>query len=205
MAWAFGCKGNKDMARCVYFITHPDVVIDPTVPVPQWPLSARGRSRMQRLLSQDWLPQVEAIYCSTEQKAIDGATILSEATGVPFHMVAELGENDRSATGYLPPAEFDATVEAFLAHPSESVRGWERAAAAQARIVRAIARIACTAPGSGPIAVVSHGGVGTLLLCHLKGQPIARTEEQPGTSGGNYFLCHFPDGRLIHGWKPIEG
>ena len=31
----------------VYFITHPDVLIDPAVPVPEWPLSPRGRARMQ--------------------------------------------------------------------------------------------------------------------------------------------------------------
>jgi broad specificity phosphatase PhoE len=192
------------MSRRVYFITHPDVVIDPTVPVPQWPLSARGRSRMQRLLRRDWLRQVEAIYCSTEQKAIDGATLLSEATGIPFQAVAELGENDRSATGYLPPAEFDATVEAFFARPGESVRGWERAEAAQARIVGAVTRIARIAPGSGPLAVVSHGGVGALLLCHLTGQPISHTAEQPGRSGGNYFLCHVPGGTLIYGWRPID-
>jgi broad specificity phosphatase PhoE len=193
------------MARSIYFITHPDVVIDPTLPVPQWPLSARGRSRVQCLLSRDWIPQVGAIYCSTEQKTIDGAAMLSEATGLPFHTVAELGENDRSATGYLPQAEFDAMVDAFFAHPSESVRGWECAEAAQARIVRAITRIARAAPGSSPIAVVSHGGVGALLLCHLKGRPISRTEEQPGRSGGHYFLCRFPEGRLIHGWRPIDG
>jgi broad specificity phosphatase PhoE len=160
---------------------------------------------MQRLLSQDWVPQVEAIYCSTEQKALDGAIILSEATGVPLHSVTALGENDRSATGYLPQAEFEATVDAFFAHPRESVRGWEHAEAAQVRIVRAVTCIAHAAPGSGPIAVVSHGGVGTLLLCHLKGRPISRTEEQPGTSGGNYFLFHLPAGRLIHGWRPIDG
>jgi broad specificity phosphatase PhoE len=160
---------------------------------------------MQRLLRRDWLRQVEAIYCSTEQKAIDGATLLSEATGIPFQAVAELGENDRSATGYLPPAEFDATVEAFFARPGESVRGWERAEAAQARIVGAVTRITCMAPGSGPLAVVSHGGVGALLLCHLTGQPISRTAEQPGRSGGNYFLCHMPENTLIHGWRPIDG
>jgi broad specificity phosphatase PhoE len=193
------------MSRNIYFITHPDVVIDPTIPIPQWPLSARGRSRMQCLLSRDWIPQVEAIYCSTEQKALDGATILSEATGVPFRLVTELGENDRSATGYLPQAEFEAIVDAFFAHPRENVRGWEHAEAAQARIVGAVTRMAHAAPGSGPIAVVSHGGVGTLLLCHLKGQPIARTAEQPGRSGGHYFLFHFPEGRLIHGWRPIDG
>src|SRR5919197_1067748 len=139
------------MARSIYFITHPDVVIDPTVPVPQWPLSARGRSRMQRLLSQNWLRHVDA----------------------------------------------------FLARPSEIVRGWECAEAAQARIVRAVTHITRAAPGSGPLAVVSHGGVGTLLLCHLKGQPISRTAEQPGRSGGNYFLFHWPEGTLSHGWRPI--
>jgi broad specificity phosphatase PhoE len=193
------------MSRSIYFITHPDVVIDPTVPVPQWPLSSRGRSRMQRLLSRDWVRQVEALYCSTEQKAIDGATILSEATSVPFHAVAELGENDRSATGYLPPAEFDATVDAFFAHPSESIRGWERAEAAQARIVRTVTHIARAGRGSGPLAVVSHGGVGTLLLCHLRREPISRTAEQPGASGGNYFLFQLPGGMLIHGWRSIDG
>jgi broad specificity phosphatase PhoE len=192
------------MSRRIYFITHPDVVLDPAVPIPQWPLSERGQRRMRSLLSQEWLFQVDVIYCSTEQKAIDGAAILSAATGVPFHPVAELGENDRSATGYLPHAEFEATVDAFFAHPSESVRGWERAEAAQGRIVGAVARIARAAPGSGPIAVVSHGGVGALLLCHLKGQSISRTEEQPGASGGNYFLFHVPEGALVHGWRPID-
>jgi broad specificity phosphatase PhoE len=192
------------MSRRIYFITHPDAVIDPSIPVPQWPLSERGRSRIRRLLSRAWLSQVDAIYCSTEQKAIDGAAILSKATGIPVHQVAALGENDRSATGYLPRAEFETIVKAFFAHPSESVRGWERADTAQARIVGALEHIACTAAGSGPIAVVSHGGVGALLLCHLKGQLISRQEEQPGTSGGNYFLFQMPEGTFVHGWMPID-
>jgi len=75
---------------------------------------------------------------------------------------------------------------------------------AQARIVEAVAPLASMAPGAGPIAVVSHGGVGTLLLCHLTGVPISRTAEQPGASGGNYFLFQMPEGILVHGWKPIE-
>jgi broad specificity phosphatase PhoE len=190
--------------RRIYFITHPDVVIDPAIPVPQWPLSERGRSRIRRLLSRDWFSQVDTIYCSTEQKAMDGASILSKATGIPFHQVAALGETDRSSTGYLPRAEFDTIVEAFFARPSESVRGWERADAAQARIVGALEHLARTAAGSGAIAVVSHGGVGALLLCQLKGQPISRQEEQPGTSGGNYFLFQMPEGTLVHGWMPID-
>jgi len=192
------------MSRDIYFITHPDVVIDPSIPVPRWPLSERGRHRMRRLLSQDWISHLEAIYCSTEQKAIDGAAILSEATGVPYRQLAALGENDRSATGYLPKAEFEATADAFFASPAESIRGWEPAVSSQARIVGALDYITRVAPGIGPVAVVSHGGVGTLLLCHLKGVPIARQEEQPGTSGGHYFLLREPGGTLVHGWTPID-
>lgn len=150
------------------------------------------------------MAQIEALYCSTEQKALDGAALLSEARGIPVHQVAALGENDRSATGYLPKEEFDATVDAFFARPHESRRGWERAIDAQARIVEAVAHLASTAPGAGPLTVVSHGGVGALLLCHLTGVPISRTAEQPGVSGGNYFLFQMPEGLLVHGWKTIE-
>jgi broad specificity phosphatase PhoE len=192
------------MMRHIHFITHPDVVIDPAIPVPLWPLSERGGRRMRGLLSRAWIAHVAAIYCSTEQKAVDGATILSEALRLPFHQVVALGENNRAATGYLPKAEFEATADAFFARPSERIRGWERAIDAQARIVEAVEHIRSATPGTGPIAVVSHGGVGALLLCHLTGVPISRTAEQPGTSGGNYFLFQMPEGILVHGWKTME-
>jgi broad specificity phosphatase PhoE len=192
------------MSRPIYFITHPDVVIDPRLPVPQWPLSEQGKRRIRHLLSRAWMASIAALYCSTEQKALDGAALLAAALGIPLHQVAALGENDRAATGYLPQAEFDATVDAFFAQPHASIRGWERAIDAQARIVEAVTHLAAMAPGAGPIAVMSHGGVGALLLCHLTGAPISRTVEQPGTSGGNYFLFQMPEGLLIHGWKPLE-
>ena len=192
------------MSRHLYFVTHPDVVIDPAIPVTQWPLAERGRSRIRCLLSKDWMPHIVAIYCSTEQKAIDGAAVLSEALGMPVHYVAALGENDRSATGYLPKTKFEATADAFFARPSERICGWESAIDAQSRIVGAVKHIGSTAPGTGPIVIVSHGGVGTLLLCHLKGVSISRREEQPGAAGGNYFLFQMLEGILVHGWKPIE-
>ena len=37
------------------FITHPEVQIDPAVPVSDWTLSPRGRERMRALLKQPWL------------------------------------------------------------------------------------------------------------------------------------------------------
>jgi broad specificity phosphatase PhoE len=189
----------------VYFITHPDVVVDPAVPVPEWPLSARGIERMQQLARQPWIGELTALYASDERKARDGAEVLAAHTGVPVQIEPALGENDRSSTGYLPPAEFQRTADAFFAQPDISVRGWERAVDAQRRIVRAVFDLAARAPDGASLAVVSHGGVGTLLLCHLERCAISRTREQPGTTGGNYFTFEAPSGVLLHGWAPIDG
>lgn len=192
------------MNREYFFITHPDVVVEPTLPVPRWPLSARGRERMQRLLTSNWVRRLGAIWCSDEQKAVDAAEILARGLGLPIQQMAELGENDRSATGYLPKAEFEATADEFFAHPEQSVRGWERAVDAQARIVAAIDRVARLTPGTAPIGIVSHGAVGALLLCHLKGGPISRRDDQPPGAGGNYFAWLMPERRLVHDWRSID-
>jgi broad specificity phosphatase PhoE len=89
------------------------------------------------MLKQDWMPGLRTIYCSTERKAIEGAAILAKALGLPYSASPELGENDRSSTGYLPQKEFAAVVAEFFGKPEESVRGWERAIDAQTRIVTA--------------------------------------------------------------------
>ena len=191
--------------RLVYFITHPDVVIDPAVPVPQWPLSVRGKERMEKLLAQSWVGSIGSVYCSTEQKAIDGAAILAEHRAIGYEMVQELGEVDRSATGYLPEEEHAAAAKALFAHPEVSVRGWERAVDAQRRIVGAVERVIKGDRGESNIAVVSHGGVGTLYLCHLRGLPIRWRERQPGRSGGHYYCFETVSKALRHGWKPIDG
>lgn len=186
-----------------YFITHPDVVIDPAVPVPRWPLSQRGRARMEKLLSQPWIGNIEAIYCSTEQKAIDGAAILARLLSLDYSTLKTLGEIDRSSTGYLPADEFRATIEQFFAHPDESVRGWETARRAQQRITDAVEAIVQTDKGKGNVAIVSHGGVGALYLCHLKGSPIGE-ERQPGASGGCFYCFEAQSKRLVHSWRLID-
>lgn len=190
------------MARLI-FITHPEVVIDPAVPVPHWPLSERGRARMAAFLSHPVIADIRAVACSDERKARDGAEILARHADVPILVDEELGENDRSATGYIAPPEFWEVVEAFFARPEESVRGWERAADAQARIVRAVTRSARQAP-EGDIAIVSHGGVGTLLLAHLKGARDARPFAQPHGGGGCYFVIDRERMTLLEGWRIID-
>ncbi len=179
----------------VHFITHPEVIVDPAVPVPDWPLSEVGIGRMRLALGRPWLAGVRTIFSSAERKARDAAAILAEHLSLAPVVLEALGENDRSSTGYLPKVEFEALADQFFAHPEESVRGWERAIDAHRRIVAAVEYAIAAAPADGDIAVVSHGGVGALLLCHLKGVPIGRNQDQPGEGGGN----------SIHSTRPATG
>ena len=190
--------------RTFYLITHPNVVVSRDVPVPRWPLSELGKQRMRAGLKQPWVRDVTSVYCSTEQKAIDGAEILARHLGIGFEKVEALGENDRSATGFLPPGEFERVADQFFGSPELSVRGWERAIDAQSRIVRAVEGIAKTDKTSGAIAIVSHGAVGTLLYCHLAGQPIDRRRDQPPNGGGNFYSFTLSPPAVHSWWRAID-
>jgi broad specificity phosphatase PhoE len=191
----------------VHFITHPEVAVDPSRPVPDWPLSPVGIRRVALLLDRPWIRTVRAVICSAERKAADMACMMADKLTLTPIIIEGLGENDRSATGYLPKPEFEAVADAFFARPEESVRGWERAVDAQRRIVEAVNRALITAPTGAlgeDMAIVSHGGVGALLLCHLKQVRISRAEDQPGQGGGNVFSFDAATRRLLSGWRRIE-
>ena len=188
----------------VHFITHPEVVIDLKMPVPDWPLSTIGIRRMRLAAERPWLAEVRSIFTSTERKAMGAAGILAGKLGIDPVAIEDLGENDRSATGYLPRTEFEAVADEFFAQPDASVRGWERAADAQRRIVRAVEQAMSVVSAEGDVAIVSHGGVGALLLCHLKGVPISRDADQPGGGGGNVYSFCKASRQLLSGWRRIE-
>jgi broad specificity phosphatase PhoE len=188
----------------VHFITHPEVTIDPTVLVPDWPLSATGLRRVERLLERSWILAVRTVFSSGERKAADMARMMADCLGLSPVILAGLEENDRSSTGYLPKAEFETVADAFFARPDASVRGWERAGDAQRRVVMAVDDALAMVSADGDVAIISHGGVGALLLCHLKGVPISRAEDQPGHGGGNAFSFDAATRRLLTGWRSIE-
>ncbi|TPI16414.1 histidine phosphatase family protein [Mesorhizobium sp. B4-1-3] len=185
-----------------YYITHPQVRIDANVPVPEWGLSDIGRARAVAMLDQPWIGSIGRIVSSAERKAIETAEILADHLGLAVEVRERMLENDRSATGFLPPPEFEAAADQFFANPHESIRGWERAIDAQSRIVGEVEE-ALAASGGGNVAFVGHGGVGTLLLLLLDGREISRTADQPA-GGGNYFAYDVALRRVLHGWRPID-
>lgn len=184
----------------IYFITHPEVVIDPIRPVPRWHLSDPGIARMRAFAAAPVMQGIASIWASTETKAIEGAGILAAARGLPVSVHPGLDENDRSATGYLPHEEFQRVADAFFASPHESVRGWERAIDAQRRVIAAFESIAASSP-AGDLAIVAHGGIGTVLYCHLAKLPISRQHDQPAQ--GCYWSCEREARAPLHAWRPI--
>ena len=179
------------------YLTHPQVDIDPTRPVPDWGLNATGRARLAAIATRPWVARITRICSSPEAKSLQTAALLRP--DLPAETHADLGENDRSATGFLPPPAFEAAADAFFANPETSFRGWETARAAQTRILAAVRR--CLAGQSGAVLFVGHGAVGTLLMQALTGQPISRRGDQPA-GGGNVFA--FGPDRASPGWTAME-
>lgn len=185
------------------YITHPQVRIDPNVAVPQWGLSEIGRQRAIQSATSPWAAALTRIVSSEETKAIETAEILARSAGLSVEVVHGTGENDRSATGFLPPDRFEEAADWFFAHPTESFRGWERAIDAQTRISAHVSTILASHDPTKPIAFVGHGGVGTLLKCRLQGQPIDRRHDQPG-GGGNLFAFRLADRIVTCDWTAME-
>ena len=171
---------------------------------------------MQALVSQPWVRRIGRVLSSSEQKALDGAEILVTTLGVPHQVVRELGEYDRSSTGLLPPDEFLALVDEFFRWPERSIRGWERALDAQARVFGAVRAAAAdwapSSPEAPDLAFVAHGAVAALLLAQLSGasishafaQPLPPAGSPPGPGGGHFCSFSLRGREPEQTWKAID-
>lgn len=187
----------------ILFLTHPEVVIDPTMPIPRWPLSEAGRRRMALFIASLGRRDVTAVYSSDERKATDGAEMAAAALGVPHRIDPALGENERSSTGYIAPPEFWEVVEEFFGRPDQSVRGWETARAAQTRIVEAVQRLAREEETTGDLLIVSHGAVGRLLSAHLQGVEIGAEDRPEHPGGGCWLELDRASLRIERSWQSV--
>jgi broad specificity phosphatase PhoE len=187
------------MPQAIY-LTHPEVNIDANVPVPDWGLSDIGQARVAELVTRcDWRDAL--IVSSAERKAIETAAPIADKIGVSVEIREDTHENDRSATGFLKPDEFERAADAFFANPDVSFRGWETARDAQKRIMSNVRQILSGA-GGRDVLICGHGGVGTLLYCALAGVAINRTYDQ--TCGGSWFAFDPETETALSHWAPIE-
>ncbi|PQA74279.1 histidine phosphatase family protein [Brucella oryzae] len=185
----------------IYFISHPEVVIDPAKPVPSWNLSEHGVKRMRSFASQPELRSITSIWSSTETKAIEAAEILAGVLRISPLTDSRFNEIDRSATGFLPAEHHEIIADQFFSAPETSIRGWERAIDVQQRIVSGFEAVKQLGT-SGDIAIIGHGGAGTVLLCYLAGLLINRRYDQPFQ--GHYWCYSCEDDAVLHHWKPIS-
>ena len=189
------------------YVTHPQVVQDPAVPVPRWGLSPKGWERAERFANHRMVLATGRIVSSRETKALELAQALASISGAPVESGENFGENDRSSTGFVPTERFEQLADAFFAEPEVSTEGWERAIDAQARVVGAFEDALVGHDPAVPVIFTGHGAVGTLLKCHLGRIRIARSEDQrrigdPG--GGNVFVVRLSDRRLLSDWMAME-
>ncbi|NRA86943.1 MAG: histidine phosphatase family protein [Rhizobiales bacterium] len=184
------------------FITHPEVLIDANVEVTHWPLNSIGQTRIMSFSKYTILKNVGVIWSSNEIKAVQTAKILQNTLNISVSYLENLGENDRPSTGFVEPNKFDEFANLFFLTPEKSVMGWETAQQAQQRIVKAYEEvISANAKSHSDIAIISHGAVGTLLYCHLKGLPISRQYDQPYQ--GHYWVYDLALKKMQHGWLAI--
>jgi broad specificity phosphatase PhoE len=134
-------------------------------------LSARGRDEAAALPARLASAPLHAIYSSPLERATATAAPVAVARGLAITVDPDLNEVD---FGDWTGRTFDTldrldAWQAFNARRSVAeVPGGERAIDAQARIVRALARIRCAHPGQ-VVMVVSHADMIRYALLHSAG------------------------------------
>lgn len=193
------------------YLSHPQVLVDPDKDVPQWSLNEIGQKRVEllttRVAKDRILLDTKYVISSAETKALETAQPIADILGCELTVCPLMHENDRSATGFLKPDEFEDVANQFFAYPDISVRGWEKAKDAQARILQQVTDNLDTGDRDD-VLFIGHGGVGTLLYCALSGNAIHRKFDQgadkTGGGGGNYFPFDIETKKPLHGWRAME-
>ena len=119
----------------IHFITHPEVIIDPATPVPDWRLSPVGIRRMQLAARQPWITAVGTLFCSAERKAREAAEVLAPHVGLI------LSTPERKCISAPEQRCIDDERREVPARPSGGLAGWHKGTGLPCR---------CEASNQGP-------------------------------------------------------
>ena len=160
------------MARNLVFIRHSQSRPEAGVTSREWQLTAEGRRRCIPLAVQLAAYNLDVIVTSTETKAIKTGKLIAEKLGIPYRIAENLHEHERETAPYFDTkAEFQETVEAFFARPTELVFGEETGLNARNRYSDAVEFVMRSNPHEN-IGIVTHGTVLSLFVCHFTGKEI---------------------------------
>ncbi len=182
----------------IYYITHPSVEIDKSKNPDEWKLSEEGKEKAKELLRKHFWAEVDIIFSSEEPKAKEVAKMASEKFGIETFSYKDLGEADRSATPFLPLEEYMEKIEEAYEKPSKSIVGWESHESVMKRNVNCLKGIVKKYKNK-TIAIIGHGGAGTLIKCFIKGKEPDFDEDPKKT--GCFFVADWESRKVLNDWK----
>jgi probable phosphoglycerate mutase len=132
------------------------------------PLAELGHRQAEALAA--WLAdeQIDAIYTSPLQRAVETAVPLSKATGLGTIVDEDLAEYDRHANEYIPMEELRAEGGERWEQAIADWSGGSEMEAWFSGVVAAVERVVAAHPGQ-TVAIVAHGGVVNAYLAHILG------------------------------------
>jgi alpha-ribazole phosphatase len=156
--------------------------------------------------SEDTSAGLSAVYCSDLSRAVKSAEIIAAPYGLEPLRLPELRERSFGVWEGMTFTEikerFPGEFEAWADNPvSHSPVGGESTLQVKERVVKALDEILGRNIGSN-IAVVAHGGVNRILLCHVLGMPlenIFRIEQDYGAVNVIEFWDKYPVVKLLNG------
>lgn len=191
----------------VHVVSHPEVQVDPAVPVPQWGLSDAGRARLRRLLEFPWARSAVLVASSAETKALQTARPSPRPAVARCTSTRSWGRTTAAARVSPRPRGSRRSPTPSSSNPGAACAGGRpRPPPSSASCTPWTAcsgeRGSCPDPARTTSWVVAtHGGVGTLLLCALRGIPVDRRHDQPGQ--GSWYRFDTVTGRVAEGWRRI--
>jgi broad specificity phosphatase PhoE len=149
---------------------------------------------------------LNAVYCSDLSRAVKSAEIIAGPYRLQPVKMPELRERSFGVWEGMTfaeireqfPGEFEAWADNPVAH---SPVGGESTLEVKGRVVKVLNEILDRHAG-GNIAVVAHGGVNRIIICHILGTPlenIFRIEQDYGAVNVVEFWDKYPVVKLLNG------
>jgi alpha-ribazole phosphatase/probable phosphoglycerate mutase len=180
------------------------------------PLSEKGVSQMEQVskyIVEKWGKGglMNAVYCSDLTRAIRSAEIVAEPYSLKPIIISSLRERN---FGLWEGMSFDEIMEkyplefdAWAGNPLKfSPMEGESTLAMRDRVIQAMNEI-MENHNKENVAIVAHGGVNRIILCHILGIPlenIFRIEQDYGALNIIEFWDKYPVIKLVNGSSSVE-